>query len=119
MEILNRANQSVCGLDLFLCLSFTGIDSSCHKSNTGHSVLAFLDLCDGNIAGVNWELVGSSIGLVLGDLVNVDRPLLSVDLDDFALVSLSCTSENNNLVVLSDWEGSDSGLGSEGFRESG
>ena len=119
MEILNRANQSVGGLDLFLCLSFTGIDSSCNKSNTGHSVLAFLDLCDGNIAGVNWELVGSSIGLVLGDLVNVDRPLLSVDLDDFALVSLSCTSENNNLVVLSDWEGSDSILGSEGFRESG
>ena len=104
MEILNRANQSVGGLNLFLSLSFTGTDSSCNKSNTGHSVLAFLNLCDGDIAGVDWELVGSSVGLVLGDLVDVNGPLLSVDLDDLALVALSCTSKHNNLVVLSDWE---------------
>ena len=104
MEILNRAHQSVCGFDLFLCLSLTSVDSSCNQGDTGHSVLAFLHLSYGNIAGVDGQLIGSSISLVLGDLVNVDGPLLSVDLDDFALAALSCASEDNNLVVLSDWE---------------
>ena len=84
-------------------------------SNSGHSVLAFLDLGDCDVAGVNGNLIGSSVSFVLGQLVNVDGPFLSVDLDDFSLVTLASSSEDDDLIILSDGEGSDSILGSEGL----
>ena len=62
---------------------------------------------------MDWNLVGSSIGFVLGDFVDMDGPLLSVNLDDFSFVSLSGSSENDDLIVFSDREGPDSVFVSE------
>lgn len=83
--------------------------------DSGHSVLGFLDLGDGDVAGVDGDLVGGSVGFVLGQLVDVDGPLLPVNLNDFSLVALASASEDDDLVILPDGEGSDSVLGSEGL----
>ena len=65
------------------------------------------------------NLVRSTIGFVLGKLVNVNGPLLSVDLNDFSLAALASTSEDDDLIILSDGKRSDSVLGSEGLGKSG
>ena len=83
--------------------------------DSGHSVLGLLDLGDRDVAGVDGELVRGSIGFVLGELIDMDRPFLSVDLNDFSLASFTGTSQHNDLIVLSDGERSDSVLGSEGL----
>ena len=84
-------------------------------SNSGHSVLAFLDLGDCDVAGVNGNLIGSFVSFVLGQLVNVDSSFLFVDLYDFSLVAITSSFENDDLIILSGGEGSDSILGSEGL----
>ena len=68
---------------------------------------------------MNGELVGSSIGFVFGDFVDMDGPFLSVNLDDFSLVAFPGSSEDDDFIVFSDGESSDSVLGSEGLGEGG
>lgn len=78
---------------------------------------------------MNTDLNGGAVGFVLGDALDVDDPLLSVDLkawvgrlgiclvvrragtgwtylDDLSLTSLVFSTDNENLVIFSDWHGS-------------
>lgn len=48
-----------------------------------------------------------SIALLLGDILNLDGPLESVDLDNLALATLGSATDNGNLVVLVNGEGAD------------
>lgn len=45
--------------------------------------------------------------LISGELLNVNAPFLTIDSDDLALSSLVLTTQHHNLVILSDWEGTD------------
>ena len=65
------------------------------------------------------DLVGSSVGFVLGDFVNMNGPFLSLDLDDLALAALASTSQDDDLIVLADREGSHSVLGSQSLGKGG
>ena len=66
-----------------------------------------LQVGDDDVGRVDTDLDGGTVGLVGGDSLNVDDPLLSVDLDDLALLALVLASDNQDLVVLSDGHGSD------------
>ncbi len=48
-----------------------------------------------------------TVGLISGDLVNVDNPLLSVHLDNLSFASLHGTASNGNLIVLADGNSTD------------
>ena len=111
--------QSVGCLDFLVGLAFTSIDSGCDSGNSGHSVLALLDFGDCDVAGVDGELVGSSVGFVFCDFVDVDGPFLSVDLDDLALAALPGAPQDDDLIVFSDGEGSDAVFASERFGKGG
>ena len=65
------------------------------------------------------ELVGSAIGFVLCNFVDVDDPFLSENLDDFSLAALASSSEHCDFVVLADGERPDAVLFAEVFGESG
>ena len=54
------------------------------------------------------DLIRSSVGLVLGELVNVDHPLLSVYLHDLSLAALASAAHNNDLIVFTDGKRTDS-----------
>ena len=56
------------------------------------------------------DVGGGAIRLVAVDTVNVDHPLLPVDLGDLALSPLVLPSYNQNLVILADGEGADLAL---------
>ena len=105
--------ESICGLDLLLSLVLAGGYTCGYCCNAGHSVLSFFQFGYCDVAGVDGNLVRGSIGFVLGDFVDVDGPLLSVNLDDFSFVALSGSSKNDDLIVLSDGEGPDSVFVSE------
>ena len=111
--------QSVGCLDFLVALDFTSVDSSCDGGYSGHSVLALLNFGDCDVAGMDGELVGSSIGFVFCDFVNVDGPFLSVDLDDLALAALPGTPQDDDLIIFSDGEGSDAVFASERFGKGG
>ena len=49
-------------------------------------------------------MIGSSVGFVLGELVDMDGPFFSEYLDDFALGTLSTSSEDDNFVLFADGE---------------
>jgi hypothetical protein len=46
-----------------------------------------------------------TVEFLAGDTVDVDDPLLTVDLDDLALTALEGTTNNHNLVILADRDG--------------
>lgn len=46
----------------------------------------------------------STIGLVACNTVNVDNPLLAVDLGDLSLTTLVFPSDNADLVIFADGE---------------
>ena len=110
---------SVCGFDLFAFFTLSGADSGCDSGNSGHSVLALLHFSDCDVAGVDGDLVGSTVSLIFGHFVDVDSPLLSVHLDYFSLVSFLCSSQHDNFVVFSDGKGTNAVLGPEGFGKGG
>ena len=83
--------QSVGCLDFLVGLAFTSIDSGCDSGNSGHSVLALLDFGDCDVAGMDGQLVGGSVGFVFSDFIDVDGPLLPVNLDHLALAALPGT----------------------------
>jgi len=51
--------------------------------------------------------LGRTVCLVLGDTVDVDDPLLTVDGSDLALTALVEATGDKDLVILADWEGVD------------
>ena len=49
--------------------------------------------------------LGRTVCLVLGDTVDVDDPLLTVDGSDLALTALEGTTNDHDLVILADGDG--------------
>ena len=109
MKCLNRRG-SVGGSDFFVSLALSGVDAGDDGSDSLESVLGLLDLGDGHVGGVDGDLVGSSISFVLGQLVDVDHPLLSEDLNDFSLAALLASTKHDDLIILADGEGADAPL---------
>ena len=70
------------------------------------SVLVDLELSDNAVGWVNWDSDWGSVGLLLGDLVDVDAPLSSVDCNDLSVSVLEGSSDNLDMVSLSNWNGS-------------
>jgi len=56
---------------------------------------------------------GLTIGLLSGDLLNINAPLLSVDGDDLAFSSFEGSSHDLDCVTLTDWNGTSFILGSQ------
>ena len=65
-------------------------------------VLVQLDRRDDDVAGVDANGDGCTVRLVALDAVDVDHPLLAVDLGDLALPTLVLAPNNPNLIVLTD-----------------
>ena len=105
------------GSDLLFSLALSGIDSSDDGGDAGQSILGLLDLGDGDVGRVDRDLVGGAVGLVLGELVDVDHPLLSEDLDDLSFAALACSAHHYDFIVLADGEGSDAPLLAEVLGE--
>lgn len=53
---------------------------------------------------------GLARGLVLGDTLDVDDVLETVDGSDLSFAALVGASNNEDFVVFSDWDGADLGL---------
>lgn len=62
---------------------------------------------DNDIRGVDANVGGRAVCLVAGDTLNVDYPLLAVDLGDLALPTLVFPADDADLIVLADGERSD------------
>lgn len=60
------------------------------------------DSSDNDVAGVNANGRSRPIRLVSLHTVNVDDPLLAVDLGNFSLTSLVFSPDNANLIILAD-----------------
>lgn len=99
---LNRCDESFSGSNLFVGLSFSGGDACSDLADFGNSALVLLELDDGYVGWVDGNLIWCSVGFVFGELVDVDGPFLSMDLDDFALSALVGPSEDDDLVLLSN-----------------
>ena len=65
-------------------------------------VLVQLDVGDDNVAGVDADGDGRTVRLVTLDTVDVDHPLLTVNLGDLALPTLVLAPDNPYLIVLAD-----------------
>ncbi len=65
------------------------------------------ELGEDDLGGIDGDLHRGAVGLLAGDLLDVDGPLLAVDLDNLALTTLVITTDDENLVVLANGEGAD------------
>ncbi len=99
--------KSIGGSDFLFGSTFSGSDPSSYFSDSCHSVLSFLDLDNGDLWWVDWDLIRGTVGFIFSELVNMNYPFLSKYLDDFSLVSLVGTSQDDDLIVFSDWEWSE------------
>ena len=68
----------------------------------GTTILVELKLGDLNVAGVDANLNSGAVGLLASDLVDVDHPLLTVDLNDLTVTALGGTTHDDDLIVLAD-----------------
>lgn len=73
----------------------------------GLSVLVQVQLGDDNLRWVDVGWNGSTVGLFLGQLVNLNSELQSVDRGDLTFLTLLGTTDNQNFVILSDWQSLD------------
>ena len=64
------------------------------------------------------NLVGSAIGFVLGQFVEMDSKLFSVNLDDFSFMAFVCSSAHHGLIIFTDRDRSDTILFAEIFGKS-
>lgn len=81
------------------------------------AILVQLETGDNDIAGVNADGGAGAVGLVPGDTVDMDDPLLPVDLDNLSLTTLVLPPDNADLVVLANGDGTSVVLGAEFSRE--
>lgn len=70
-------------------------------------VLVKLELCDDHVGRVNGQGNRGTVCLLTDNSLDVDDPLLTVDLGDTALTTLVSTSDDENLVILVDRDRSD------------
>ena len=93
---------------LFLSLASLSLGSSCDSSGDNIiSVLVELELDDADVPGADSDLGGSSVGLVLGDAIDINPVLLSVNGQNLSFFSLVRSDNDANFVILADWEGAD------------
>ena len=71
------------------------------------SVLVELQIGDLDLRGVNTDLGGGSVHLIAGDSLDVDDPLLSVDLRHLALLALEGAASHLHLIALDHGNGVD------------
>ena len=85
----------------------------------GLSVGGELQLGDDNVRGVDGDTDGGAVGPVLGQLLNVEAPLLTVDLGDLALGIFGAAANDSDLVVASNGHRLDAILLTEFARQVG
>lgn len=68
----------------------------------GLTVLVELEGGNDNVGRADADGDGGTRALLAVDAVDVDNPLLAVDLGDLALAALVCTTDNLDLVILAD-----------------
>ena len=66
------------------------------------TILVELDGGDNDIGRVNANGGACAVRLVTLDTVDVDDPLLAVDLDDLALTTLVLSTDNSDLIILAN-----------------
>ena len=66
------------------------------------SGLIHLQLCDNAVRSINSNVNGLTIGLVSGATLDVDHVLLTVALNNLALLTLEGTAKDLNLILDSD-----------------
>lgn len=71
------------------------------------AVLVELKAGDDNVGRVDTKGNGGTVGLLTVDALDVDNPLLAVDLGDLALRALLGATDDQDLVILADRERSD------------
>lgn len=71
------------------------------------TILVQLQLGDDDLGWVDTEGNGLSRGLLLDDTLDVDDVFETVDGGDLSLRSLVGTTNDHNLIILSDWDGAD------------
>ena len=59
---------------------------------------------------MNWNLIWGTVSFIFSKFIDVNDPFLSEDLDDFTLVSFMISSQDNDLIIFSNWEGSETVL---------
>ncbi len=106
---------SIGALYFFTGSTFSDSDSVGNSGDSSHSIFGFLDFGDGDVGRVDGDLVRSSVNFILGDLIDVNSPFLSLDLDHFSLGAFAGTSEDDNFVVFADGQASNTVFTSEGF----
>lgn len=77
------------------------------------SVLVQVQLGDDNLGWVQSDWDGGTVGLFLGDLVNLDGELQSVDGRNLTFLTLLGTTGDQNFVFSSDWQSLDTVLSSQ------
>ena len=87
--------------------------SSLLSLEEGFTVFIKLHGGDDAVGRVDGDLVGLSVLLIVGELVNMDAPSSTVYTEDLAFSVLVSTTDNLNAVTLSDGDGAASVLGSE------
>ena len=71
------------------------------------SVLVELQIGDLDLGGVNADLGGGSVHLITGDSLDVDDPLLSVNLRHLSLLALEGAASHLHLIALDHGNGVD------------
>lgn len=71
------------------------------------AVLVELEAGDHNVGRVDAKRNSGTVGLLTVDALNVDHPLLAVDLGNLALSALGRATDDQNLVILADRQRSD------------
>ncbi len=66
------------------------------------AVISEVELGDDNVGRVDAEGNGGTVGLLAVDALDVDDPLLAVDLGDLALSALLRTTDDQDLVILAN-----------------
>lgn len=82
-----------------------GLRSAVLALEDGLAILVELSLGDDDVGGVDTDRDGGTVDLLAGDAVDVDNPLLTVDLDDLTLTALEGTTNNHDLVILANRDG--------------
>merc|ERR1740117_1502610 len=81
------------------------------------AVLIHLDFSNHDLGWVNADGHGLSIGLVASDALHVNAPLLAVDLGHLALSVMVVTTDDHDLIITANWNGTYGVLGSEILAE--
>ena len=81
------------------------LSSRARKTGTGQRTLVHLEEGDDDVGRVDTDVDGGSVPLLAVNALDVDDPLLAVDLGDLALATLVGATNDEDLVVLANGDG--------------